>query len=108
MLELKVAPFYCIVINLPHWNVALTWVFWQLLQDNNRNENIKIYIIYSVVYSWKREMATDEASVCRFCFLSSNPLINIFDGSETNILEIVTEHIGEVTFIHFQTIHVIL
>lgn len=41
-------------------------------------------------------MESTETRICRFCFSSSNPLIDIFNESETNVLEIIVEHIGEV------------
>lgn len=41
-------------------------------------------------------MESKEPRICRFCFSSLNRLIDIFDESETNVLEIITEHVGEV------------
>lgn len=50
--------------------------------------------------SYSSEMETTAKKICRFCFLSSKPLIDIFDDeSEANVLEIIGEHVGEVSFI---------
>lgn len=41
-------------------------------------------------------MESLELRICRFCFSSSNPLIDIFAESEVHILDVIHEHIGEV------------
>lgn len=37
-----------------------------------------------------------EVKMCRLCFAAKNQLIDIFGDLNANIVEIITEHIGEV------------
>lgn len=41
-------------------------------------------------------MDSSELRICRFCFSSPNALIDIFAGSEANMLDVINKHIGEV------------
>lgn len=50
-------------------------------------------------------MDSDPHRTCRLCFDSQAHLIDIYDGFESNIVDIISEHIGQVgPHIHFQPI----
>lgn len=42
-------------------------------------------------------MESTETTICRLCFSSKIRLIDIFDNADSNIVEVINEHIGEVT-----------
>lgn len=42
-------------------------------------------------------MELTEAKICRLCFSSQIQLIDIFNDAVSNIVELINEHIGEVT-----------
>lgn len=89
----------------PHRNVASKFIFDRLCWTTT-NVDIMIQEKKTVFFfmnsrgniEWLTDsMDSTEARICRLCFSSQLHLIDIFRAADSNVLEIIAEHIGEVS-----------